>query len=93
MKLMDILKFVDERLGEPSTYAGLSAILLYANLNIDPGTMHTVTVWGMFASAGLAIVLKEVGNTPPLQIAVDVFTALGALLKAAPQPETKDESK
>lgn len=79
--MLALLKMLDARLSEPSTYAGLSAILLALNVNIDPGLLHQVTLYGTIAAGIGAILLSEIGNKPPMQVAVDVIQALAAGLK------------
>lgn len=87
--MLALLKLLDARMSEPSTYAGLSAVLLALNVNIDPGVMHQVTLYGTLAAGVMSILLTEVGNKPPMQVAVDVIQALAAGLKAVvPEPAT-----
>ena len=86
--MLALLKMLDARLSEPSTYAGLSAILLALNVNIDPGVMHQVTLYGTILSGVLAVILSEIGNKPPMQIAIDVIEALASGLKTVAPPST-----
>jgi hypothetical protein len=79
--LLALLKIFDARLSEPSTYAGLSAVLLAMNVNIDPGVWHQVTLYGTVAAGIGAMLLSEIGNKPPTQVAVDVIQALAVGLK------------
>lgn len=80
--MLALLKMLDERLSEPSTYAGLSAVLLALNVNVDPGIWHQVTLYGTVAAGIGAMLLSEIGNKPPMQVAVDVIQALAVGLKA-----------
>lgn len=82
--MLALLKLLDARLSEPSTYAGISAVLLAINVNVDPGIMHMVTLYGTIASGALSILLGEIGNKPPMQVAIDVIEALSAGLKTLP---------
>lgn len=79
--MLALLKMLDARLSEPSTYAGLSAVLLALNINIDPGLLHQITLYGTIAAGIGAIMLSEIGNKPPMQVAVDVIQALASGLK------------
>ena len=84
--MLDILKFADARLREPSTWAGLATLLGLLHLNVDPGLWQAVTLWGTIGAAGVAILLNEAGNKPPAEIAGDVIAAMNAALKAASPP-------
>jgi hypothetical protein len=84
--LLDILKFADARLREPSTWAGLATLLGMLHLSVDPGLWQTVTLWGTVGAAGLAILLNEAGSKPAGQVAGDVLAALTAALKTASPP-------
>lgn len=79
--MRDLLLFLDARLGEPSTYSGLAALFLATHVNVDPGVMHAITLWGTGIAAGMAALLSEVGQKPPSQIASDAVEALAAALK------------
>ncbi|MDE1905011.1 MAG: hypothetical protein KGH75_00990 [Rhodospirillales bacterium] len=53
------MKYLLARMMEPSTYAGLSALLLGLGVKVPAGTLHTVVfVAGVAAAAG-AVVMKE----------------------------------
>lgn len=84
---MDLLKFIDARLGESSTYASLAVLLALVHVNVDPGTMHVAALWGAVAASVLGVVLAEVGSgkTVP-QIASDALGAFLAALKVMPAP-------
>ena len=84
--MMNLLKFLDARFGEPSTYSGIAALLLLVHLNVDAGTMSTVTTWGVVVSGLLAILLREWGSKPPAAIAGDVLAALAPTLQAMQNP-------
>jgi hypothetical protein len=88
--MLALLKMLDARLSEPSTYAGLSAVLLALNVNIDPGIWHQVTLYGTVGAGIGAMLLSEIGNKPPMQVAVDVIEALAIGLKAIPSDPKTD---
>ena len=48
-----------DRLSESSTYAGLGGLAAVVNVSVPPGVVKDVTVVGMVAGFGLAVVLKE----------------------------------
>ncbi len=85
--MLEMLKFADARLREPSTWAGLAVLLGLLRVNIDPGLWQVVTLWGTAAAAALAILLSEAGSKPALQVGEDVLTALTTALKpSVPAP-------
>jgi len=81
--LLEILKFADARLREPSTWAGLAALLGMLHVSVDPGVWQAVTLWGTVGAPGLAILLSEAGSKPAVQVGEDVLAALTGALKAA----------
>jgi hypothetical protein len=81
--LLDILKFADARLREPSTWAGLAVLLGMLHVNVDPGVWQTLTLWGTVGAGGLAVLLSEAGGKPGVQVGEDVLAALTTALKAA----------
>jgi len=84
--LLEILKFADARLREPSTWAGLAVLLGMLHVNVDAGLWHVVTLWGTAGAAGLAILLSEAGSKPGIQVGEDMLAALSAALDAATPP-------
>lgn len=88
--MLDLLKYLDARLGEPGTWASIAAMLVLAHVSVDPGTWHVITAYGIIIAGLLGVVLREIGNKPPMQIANDVAQALLVGLKmlvpADPQP-------
>jgi hypothetical protein len=90
--LLDILKFTDARLREPSTWAGLAVLLGSLHMSVDPGLWQVATLWGMAGAAGLAILLTEAGHKPAVQVGEDVLAALAATLKSSP-PAAPDVAK
>lgn len=82
--MMDLLKYIDARLGEAATWASIATLLALAHVNIDPGLWHTVTMDGVIASSLLGILLAEGGKKPPAAIALDVLQDAVALLRPSP---------
>ncbi len=59
---MEIVRNILARLKEPSTYAGLAALLLSLGISIDESILSLV-IAGLTTVAGvMALVLKEKGN-------------------------------
>jgi hypothetical protein len=86
-KLLAVLSYVDERMGEASTWSSLSAMLLALHVNVDPGLWHAITLWGSLGSAGLGFLIKEAssGKTPS-QMGQDILDALVALTNKPNRP-------
>lgn len=56
------MKYILNRLSEPSTWTGLASIAIALGLGVPPGTIEAVTQLGI-GIAGLAgVVLRERGN-------------------------------
>ncbi len=83
--MRNLLLFLDARLGESSTYAGIAALLLAVHVNVAPGTMNLVTLWGVALAGVLAVILKEGGTKPGAAVAQDALAALVAAVKAMPE--------
>lgn len=78
--MMNLLKYIDGRLGEASTWSAIATLLLALHVNIDPGVMKAITIWGTGAAAALGFLIAETssGKTPG-QTAQDILNALVAL--------------
>ena len=77
--MMELLRYVDARLGEASTWSAIATFLLAMHVNIDPGVMHAITIWGTGASAALAFMIAEKGaGKTSSQMAQDILDALVA---------------
>lgn len=87
--MMDLLKFLDARMGEPSTYASLALLLGMMHVNVDPGVLHTISLWGAVAAGVLGVVLAEIGTKTPAQVAGDALAAFVAAVKAMPTEPPK----
>lgn len=85
--MTNILKFLDDRLGEPSTYASLATLLALLHVNVDPGLMHAITLWGAAIAGVLGFVLAEqsAGKTPT-QVLTDLIAAAVAKTNAPKSP-------
>lgn len=82
--MLDLIKTLDARLGEPSTWASIAGLLVLAHVNVDPGVWHQITEYGVVAASALGMLLAEIGKKPVVQIAADVMATLAAALRAMP---------
>lgn len=53
------MNYLLQRLSEPSTYAGIAAVLAAAGYAVPPGTLHAVMFCGVAASGLVAVFVKE----------------------------------
>lgn len=53
------MNYIIQRLSEPSTYAGIAAILVSSGAVIPSGYVHDVTVAGVVLAGVAAVVIKE----------------------------------
>jgi predicted membrane protein len=84
--MKDLLKYLDARLGEPSTWASIGLMLGMLHVNVSPGVLNELSLWGAVISAVLGVLLAEIGTKPPAAILADVLGALIAGIKAMPTP-------
>jgi hypothetical protein len=87
--IVQILAFMLARLSEPSSYAGLGAILALVGVHFSNSDLGQIAQF-LAAGCGLAaLLLKERGVIQMIALAVLVAAALGACTAAkAPTPET-----
>lgn len=81
--MLDLVKYLNARLAEPATWASIAMLLGLAHVSVDPGLWSTITAYGVIGAGLLGIVLREAGNKPTTQIAVDVVETLAAAIRAA----------
>jgi hypothetical protein len=53
------ISWLGARLREPSTYAGLAAVLAVLHLSTDPGLIHSLTLIGTGIGGVISFVLPE----------------------------------
>ena len=86
--MMDLLKYLNARLGEASTLAGITGLLALLHVNVDPGVIKDITLYAPLVTGVLSILLADAANKkPPALIAQDVLTGILAALPTA-QPAT-----
>lgn len=72
--------FIVARLREPSTYASIAALIGILHLNIDPGAIQAMALWGGVAAAVMGAILTE--GTPGRPVAQVVSDAGSAFVDA-----------
>lgn len=83
-----VLTFIDDRLGEASTWSAAAAFLVALHVNVDPGVWHAITLWGAMFAAGLGFVIKEVNDGKSArQTAQDILRALIELTNKVEGPK------
>lgn len=82
--MLNLLKFIDARLGEPSTYASLAAVLAMSGVSVDSAAMHQIALYGVVAAGGLGVLLSESSSKTAGAVADDVLKAIVAGVKAMP---------
>jgi hypothetical protein len=83
--MLNLLKYAEARLGEASTFNAIAIALAALHYNVDPGLLHTLTVWGAMVATVLGAIIPEIGTgRTPLGVASDAFAAFVAAIRAAP---------
>jgi hypothetical protein len=78
--MMNLLKYIDSRLAEPSTWSALAALLLALHINVDPGLMKAITIWGTgFAGILGFLIAENSSGKAGTQVAQDILNALVAI--------------
>jgi len=81
---MDAIGYLLARFSEPSSYAGLGAVLALAGLHFSDTDLGQIAQF-LAAGCGLAaLLLKERGMIPVLALAVLAATTLGACSRSIP---------
>ena len=75
--VLSLLKYIDARLAEPSTWSAIAALLVALHVNVSSDLWHAVTLWGVGASGVLGFLIAESssGNST-IQVAQDILAAL-----------------
>ena len=82
--MMDLLKYLNARLGEASTLAGITGLLALLHVHVDPGVIKDITLYAPLVTGVLSILLADAAaKKPPAAIAQDVLTGILAALSAA----------
>jgi hypothetical protein len=71
------LKYLDARMGEPSTWASMAVLLGALHFNVSSDTWAAITAWGVIFSGLLGIALSEkAAGKGTAQIAQDILNTL-----------------
>lgn len=81
--MMDVLKYIVARLNEASTWTALTGLLVAAHVNVSPGMVHDMSLYGAILAGVAGVFIKEQGSKPTAQIAMDVLAALPGVMQAA----------
>ena len=83
--MMDLLKYLNARLGEASTLAGITGLLALLYVHLDPGVVKDVTLYAPLMTGVLSILLADAANKKPAAvIAQDLLGAVVAATQALP---------
>ena len=78
--MMNLLKYLDARMGEASTWSAIAGLLLALHVNVDPGLWKAITLWGTGFSGLLGIAIAESSSGKAgTQVARDILNALVTL--------------
>ena len=84
--MMDLLKYLNARLGEASTLAGITGLLALLHVHVDPGVVKDITLYAPLVTGVLSILLADVSaKKTPAAIAQDVLAGILAALPAVQQ--------
>ena len=81
--MMDLLKYLNARLGEASTLAGITGLLALLHVHVDPGVVKDITLYAPLVTGVLSILLADVSaKKTPAVVAQDVLAGILAALPA-----------
>ena len=84
--MMDLLKYLNARLGEASTLAGITGLLALLHVHVDPGVVKDITLYAPLVTGVLSILLADVSaKKTPAAVAQDVLAGILAALPAVQQ--------
>ena len=84
--MMDLLKYLNARLGEASTLAGITGLLALLHVHLDPGVVKDITLYAPLVTGVLSVLLADTSaRKPPAAVAQDVLAGLLAALPAVQQ--------
>ena len=84
--MMDLLKYLNARLGEASTLAGITGLLALLHVHVDPGVVKDITLYAPLVTGVLSILLADVSaKKTPAAVAQDVLAGVLAALPAVQQ--------
>ena len=78
--MMNLLTYIDDRMGEASTWSAIAALLVALHVNVDPGLMKAITIWGTgFAGVLGFLIAENSSGKAGIQVAQDILNALVAI--------------
>ena len=83
--MRDLLAYLDQRMGEASTYASLAVMLTMMHVNVPPGLWQQITLWGAVIAAVLGVLIAEAGRKPAAQVVGDALGAFVGAVRAMPE--------
>ena len=84
--MMDLLKYLNARLGEASTLAGITGLLALLHVHVDPGLVKDITLYMPLVTGVLSILLADVSaKKTPAAVVQDVLAGILAGLPAVQQ--------
>ena len=84
--MMDLLKYLNARLGEASTLAGITGLLALLHVHLDPGVVKDITLYAPLVTGVLSILLADAAaRKPPAAVAQAVLSGILAALPAVQQ--------
>ena len=87
--MMDLLKYLNARLGEASTLASITGLLALLHVHVDPGVVKDITLYAPLVTGVLSILLADASaKKPAAAIAQDLLTGILASLPAAQSATT-----
>ena len=87
--MMDLLKYLNARLGEASTLAGITGLLALLHVHVDPGVVKDITLYAPVVTGVLSILLADAAaKKPTAAVAQDVLTGILAALPATQSATT-----
>ena len=82
--MMDLIKYVLARLNEASTWTAIGMLLAMLHINVDPGMLHTASLWAAILSGAAGVLIAENGKKSGMQVAEDVMQSIVTGIKAMP---------
>lgn len=84
--MMNLLKYLDGRLAEPSTWTAIATLLLALHVNVSSSLMQAITLWGTgFAGALGFLIAESSSGKSSSQIAQDILDRLVAITNKGPK--------
>lgn len=84
--MMSLLKYLDDRLGEASTWSAIATLLIALHVNVSSSLMQAVTLWGTGVAGALGFLIAESSSgKSSTQIAQDILDRLVALTNKGPK--------